>query len=171
MKLAAEHLHRHHRSSMLSAQRQLGRILGDTFYCLGSREPTKKSHTHPVSCDVPGSFLQRRRSAGRALRLVRDGTDPPARDRRILEDAANRMKSFDEVRSKGVSVPARPAGAARSVLQPHSSRRRQDALAVSERRASRAGPPASRGRPAVPQAGGCVLAGLRAVVRRPTGSA
>ena len=69
---------------------------------------------------------------------------------------------------KRVSLPARPAGASRPVLQRHAGRRREDAVAVSERRTGRAGPPASRGGPGVPETVGTVLAGLRAVGRCPT---
>ncbi len=54
------------------------------------------------------------------------------------------------------------------VLQRHAGRRREDAVAVSERRTGRAGPPASRGGPGVPETVGTVLAGLRAVGRCPT---
>ena len=78
------------------------------------------------------------------------------------------VRTVHEVWSKRVSLPARPAGASRPVLQRHAGRRREDAVAVSERRTGRAGPPASRGGPGVPETVGTVLAGLRAVGRCPT---
>src|SRR3990170_6565612 len=73
-----------------------------------------------------------------------------------------------EVRSARVPVPGGSPRSARAVLQPDSGGGWQDPVAVSDQRASGGGAPASRGRPAVPHAHRGVLAGLRAVGRRPT---
>ena len=76
------------------------------------------------------------------------------------------IRTDDQVRQTGVRLCAEPQGASRPVSQPHTCRRRQDAVTLPHRRTGRSGSTADRCRPTVSDPCGCTLGGMRTMGRQ-----